>query len=342
MKEHKIADAHNDLLLEVEFAGGENPFAHRWLEKLKRGRVRIQVCPVAADSDWVPDAALRKALLVTQAFHNTLAENPNELHWIRCREDVRSAETLDRVGLVLALEGAEPLCSEPKLADVFFRLGFRLFGLTWSVRNAFADGQGETSDGGLSNLGKLLVDRLSGLGAVFDLAHASPKTFEQTLERTAGAPVLVSHAGCRAVYDVPRNLSDEQLRALRERDGMLGVMCIPLTVDASVWTLDRLTDHIDHAVSILGIDRVCLGSDFVRQLWRAGIVSQRMTASAGLPPGMDGNSAVEGLAGPEDFGTLVDHLYRRGYDEPQVTAITYGNLTDFLQRALPSRGSADP
>lgn len=340
MREHEIADAHNDLLLEVEFAGGENPFAQRWLEKLKRGRVRIQICPVAADSDWVPDAALRKALLVTQAFRSALADNRDELRWIKWREDVRAAETHDRLGLMLSLEGAEPLCTEPKLADVFFALGFRLFGLTWSVRNAFADGQGERSDGGLSNLGRELVDRLDALGAVFDLAHASPRTFEQILERTADAPVLVSHAGCRAVYDVPRNLSDEQLRALRERDGVLGVMCIPLTVDESVWTLDRLTDHIDHAVSIMGIDRVCLGSDFVRQLWRAGVVSQRMTASAGLPPGMDGNSAVEDLAGPEDFGTLVDHLYRRGYDEAQVTAITYRNLTEFLQRSLPSQGTA--
>jgi membrane dipeptidase len=340
VREHEIADAHNDLLLEVEFAGGENPFAQRWLEKLKRGRVRIQICPVAADSDWVPDAALRKALLVTQAFRSALADNRDELRWIKWREDVRAAETHDRLGLMLSLEGAEPLCTEPKLADVFFALGFRLFGLTWSVRNAFADGQGERSDGGLSNLGRELVDRLDALGAVFDLAHASPRTFEQILERTADAPVLVSHAGCRAVYDVPRNLSDEQLRALRERDGVLGVMCIPLTVDESVWTLDRLTDHIDHAVSIMGIDRVCLGSDFVRQLWRAGVVSQRMTASAGLPPGMDGNSAVEDLAGPEDFGTLVDHLYRRGYDEAQVTAITYRNLTEFLQRSLPSQGTA--
>jgi membrane dipeptidase len=336
VREHIVADAHNDLLLEVELVGGDNPFAERWLGKLRAGNVRLQACAVAAESDWLPDAALRRALLLTRAFHELAAENAGIVTWIRCREDVAGLDLDAGLGLVLLLEGAEPLGGDPLLVDVFFALGFRIFGLTWSVRNVFADGQNESSDGGLSNAGRALVDRIVRLGGVLDLAHASPRTFDQILERTGDAPVLVSHAGCRAVYDVPRNLSDDQLRALRERDGLLGVMCIPLTVDRTDWSLERLIDHVDHAVSILGVERVGIGSDFVRQLWRAGAISQRMTMKAGLPPGMDGDSAVAGLAGPEDFGNLVRALYGRGYDEASVEAIMSGNLLRFLGAKLPA------
>jgi membrane dipeptidase len=341
VREHAVADAHNDLLLEVAFAGGENPFASRWLPKLEAGNVRLVVCAVAADVHLVPDAALRQALLLTQAFHTAVRENPERVRWVRWSEELASSAD-GPIDLLLSLEGAEPLCCEPKLVDVFFALGFRLFGLTWSVRNAFADGQNEASDGGLSNLGRELVDRIVALGGVLDLAHASPRTFDQVLDRNGSSRVFVSHAGCRAVYDVPRNLSDDQLRALRERDGVLGVMCIPLTVSASDWRLSRLVDHVDHAVSILGVDRVCIGADFIRQVWRSGVISRRSEAAAGLPAGMTGESVVEGLAGPEDFGNLVEALCARGYDEASVEAIASGNLIRFLRESLPARGAASP
>lgn len=335
-----VADAHNDLLLEVEFAGGHNPFAARWLDKLDAGNVRLQVCAVAADAEWLPDAALRRSLLLTQAFHQALDDNSERVTHVTTGSDLDAAGAGSRIGLVLALEGAEPLCGEPLLADVFFALGYRLFGLTWSVRNVFADGQNEASDGGLSNVGRTLVERIVRLGGIIDLAHASPRTFEQILALTDEAPVMVSHAGCAAVYDIRRNLSDTQLRLLAERDGFLGVMAIPLAVHASDWSLDKLVDHIEHAVSILGIDRVGLGGDFVRQIWEAGAISKRMELRAALPAGMDGSSIVDGLGGPEDYGNLERALRDRGFDADAAAAVMGQNLVRFLRDRLPDGGGA--
>ena len=335
-----VADAHNDLLLEVELVGGTNPFAATWLDKLIAGNVRLQVCAVAVDADWLPDAALRRSLLLTQAFHQALLDNPQHVFHVSSGPGVDQVGTDSRIGLVLALEGAEPLCGEPLLADVFFALGYRLFGLTWSVRNVFADGQNEPSDGGLSQLGRALVERILGLGGIIDLAHASPRTFAQILELSGDAPVMVSHAGCAAVYDIPRNLSDEQLQMLAEHDGFLGVMGIPLSVHSSDWSLGRLVDHIEHAVSVLGIERVGLGADFVRQIWEAGVVSKRMERRAGLPAGMSGASVVEGLGGPEDFQNLAVALHDRGFDDAGVAAIMGGNLIGFLRTRLPPGSGA--
>jgi membrane dipeptidase len=205
--------------------------------------------------------------------------------------------------------------------------------LTWNYRNAFADGLGVDDDHGLTELGEELVDVLAGLGAMLDLSHASPRTFTDVLARPPAAAVLVSHACCRALCDTPRNLSDEQLRAIAERDGVVGLMALPLTVDPDQPTIERLVDHIDHAVEVTGIEHVGLGGDFIRQVARAtGLTELR----GGLfPAGMEPDAAIEGLAGPADYPALVEALERRGYEGERLDAILGGNWLRLFHRALP-------
>src|SRR5262249_4247269 len=143
------------------------------------------------------------------------------------------------------------------------------------------------------------------------------------------APVVVSHAGCRAVADVRRNLGDDQLRAVAERGGVLGVMALPLTVDPfdrARWTLDRLVDHVDHAVGGMGIDHVGLGGDFVMQIARSGCLRPPTAGQALLPDGLPFLSALDGLAGPEGYPNLVEALRRRGYEGDRLAAVLGGNL----------------
>ena len=133
--------------------------------------------------------------------------------------------------MLLSLEGCEPLGTNPELIEVFWELGVRMASLTWNRRNAFADGAGEPGHGGLSTLGRELVARLVELRVVLDLAHASDRTFADVLEAASDATFVVSHAGCRAIVDTPRNISDEQLRAIADRGGVFCVMMLPLVVD---------------------------------------------------------------------------------------------------------------
>jgi membrane dipeptidase len=180
-------------------------------------------------------------------------------------------------------------------------------------------------------LGRELVDRLVELGVAIDLEHASERTFEDVLERSGDASVLVSHAGCRAVHDIPRNLTDDQLRALAERDGVLGIMLIPFSVGDPA-TLDRAVDHVDHAARVIGDGGVALGGDFTVQHNRA---TGGGRPDALLPPGILGE-AVEGLSGPEDYGALVDALRRRGWEGDRLDGLLRGNLLRVLRRALPA------
>ena len=170
------------------------------------------------------------------ALQHALAESPDRLAAVRTRADLSAVERGERIGLLLALEGVEPFGYEVATADLFWELGLRMAGLTWNRRNPFADGAAD--EGGLSRLGRRLLARFAELGVILDLAHASPRVFDECLETYEGR-LLVTHAGCRAVNETPRNLSDGQLRALADRDGLFGLMLHPLTIDPVRPTIDR-------------------------------------------------------------------------------------------------------
>jgi membrane dipeptidase len=307
-------------------------FARTWLPLLESGGVGLQICPIYVGIEHQPDGTAAEALAQAACFHEAARESAERVTAVRSRSDLEAVERGERVGLLLALEGAEPLDADVTAADVFFELGARMVSLTWNRRNPFADGAAGT--GGLTALGEQLVDRLVERGVILDLAHASSATFDDVLARAAGAPVLVSHAACRAVNDHPRNLTDGQLEALASAGGMLCVMLLPFAIDHELPTIERAVDHLEHAVSVMGPDRVGLGGDFTRRL--AGVLPPLPDmADALLPPGQELGSALDGLTGPEDYPALEAALRVRGWADDRVAAVMGRNLIAFLRAALP-------
>ena len=337
-----IFDAHNDLLTELAFRREEDrPFERHWLGHLAKGRVKIQACPVYSESAPKGERA-RSALFQIAAFHRLLADAPDRVRWIRSKEDLDDVlENDDRIGVFLSLEGVEPFEEDLALVDIFWDLGVRMAGLTWNPSNRFASGGGERNDEGLSADGRELVSRMQDLGYVIDLAHTSPKTFVDLLEMTRDVPPVLTHGGCRAVYDSPRNASDEQLRALAEAGGVLGVMLLPLTVDIENPTLDRVVDHVEYAASILGEDQVGIGSDFFAQVVRSGAAGDDPAAS--LPPeqrksNMASDATINDLFGPQDYPNLVAALERRGWSGERLEKLLLQNMARVMRQALPARG----
>lgn len=320
----RLADAHSDLLMELVFFRAEKrPFENRWLHNLEAGGVQLQVCALFSDDADLPELALRKALLGVGEFDRAVAENPQVVA-VRSAGDLDAALEPGRTGLLLSIEGMEPLGNEPGLIDVFCTLGVRMASLTWNRRNAFADGTAESPVGGLSRIGRQLVDRMAALPIAFDLAHANEGTFFEVLERSGDRPVLNSHALCRAVRDHPRNLSDDQLRALAERDGVVGLMALPFVMHESERSLSYLIDHVDHLVATVGIEHICLGGDFARQL--------ELSGCEGVPD--EPVMALDGLGGPEEYPALFEALRNRGYGEADLRAIGSENLLRVLRRTL--------
>jgi len=330
-----IADAHTDLLLELDHRehrlGETDVFARTWLPLLEAGGVALQICPVFVELGRQPEGTLRAALAQVTSFHRAIRENADRVTGVRSASDLAAVERGERVGLLLSLEGVEQFGYEVWPADAFWELGVRMASLTWNRRNPFADGAAET--GGLSLLGARLVDRLVELGVVIDLAHASPGTFSDVLARLGGAAVIVSHAACRAVNDHPRNLTDAQLGALAAHGGLLGIMLHPLAIDPERRSLARVVDHVEHAISVMGAEHVCLGGDFVQRLSRT-VPHGPSPADGLMPPGLDEGSAIADLAGPEDYPALITALAERGLAPSVVEAVAGRNLLRFLRAAL--------
>jgi membrane dipeptidase len=331
-----IADAHVDLLMELAYRerrlGETNVFAETWLPLLECGGVGLQVCPVYVDVVVQPEGSLREALSLVAAFQHAVRESADRVVRVTSAGDLDAVEAGERIGLVLALEGVECFGVETWPADVFHALGVRMAGLTWNRRNAFADGAAE--DGGsLSRLGRELVDRLVSLGVILDLAHASRGVFAEVLARVGDAPVLCSHGGCKGVFESPRNLDDDQLRALAAAGGIFGLMLHPIAIGPERRTIGGVIDHLEHAVSLIGVERVCLGGDFTKRLWEA--MPPPPEPKDGLaPPGLTPGLGIEGLTGPEEYPSLVAALAERGWSEDDVAAVTSGNLLRFLRSAL--------
>jgi membrane dipeptidase len=337
-----IVDAHNDLLLELVVrrdeersfelvlrCGEERLFERYWLPRLEAGGVGVQICPLYAAS--APRGEARERALAQEAeFRCAVEENAARV----CQ--ARTPAELDdpRLRLVLSMEGVEPLEGKPGAFDEWYARGVRTASLTWNHANEFAGGI-DTPTEGLTERGRTLVRRFGELGVVLDLAHASEETWRDVLDEEV--PFSVTHAGCRAVRDHPRNLADWQLEALAERGGVLGMMALAFVVDPEAPTLSRWLDHVDHAVAVMGVEHVGLGADFVDQMPQAGpedgLDEMESAAVEGHAAGKS-RLGLEGFTGPNDYLALIEALRGRGYDGERLEAILSGNWLGGLRQSL--------
>jgi membrane dipeptidase len=336
-----IVDAHTDVLLELVVREGEKPlfelvlrrgeagvFERYWLPRLEAGGVGIQICPLYGEGARRSDARERTLAQVAE-FERRVDENAERVCHVRTRAELDDP----RLRLVLSMEGVEPLEGEPGAFEEWYARGVRTASLTWNHANEFAGGI-HTPSQGLTEKGLTLVRRFRELGVVLDLAHASEQTWRDVLEEEIA--FSVTHAGCRAVCEDPRNLADWQLEALARVGGVLGMMAIPFVVDPDAPTLVRWLDHFDYAVAAMGIEHVGLGADFVDQVGPTELGPDDAIPQSELTQTVKSELTLDGFTGPEDFPSLVTALRARGYDGPRVEAILSENWLRILRGAFPS------
>jgi len=176
-------------------------------------------------------------------------------------EDIDRAKKEGRLALMVLFQNTTPIGDESEKLDFFYNLGVRSMQLTYNTRNLVGDGCMERTHSGLSEFGLKVVDRMNSLGMLIDLSHTCMATMADAIQFSKKS-VMISHSGCRAVYDHPRNTTDENLRALADKDGVIGIYQInPFIGPKDRNSLDDYLNHIDHAVRVAGIDHVCIGSD---------------------------------------------------------------------------------
>lgn len=209
---------------------------------------------------WINDAAFEATKTTIEKWDAIVARYPEYLLHVRNGEDLRRAQREGKVGLIYGFQGTESLGEDIERIPMFRERGVRVIQLTHNRRNLVGDGCTEPGDAGLSNYGHQVVERLNAERIVVDLAHGAPRTIREGIAASR-APMLISHTGCRALADHPRNVDDATLRALADKGGVAGIIFWPyLRVDTQPMAID-VVHHIEHAVDVCGEDHVGIGTD---------------------------------------------------------------------------------
>lgn len=245
-------------------------------------------------------------------------------HW---RSVLASPETAP-IGMVLAMEGADPV-TEPEELDYWFSRGLRQINLVHYGVNRYSAGTG--AEGGLTPDGRRLLAECQRLGVALDVTHLADQAFDEALAAYEG-PILASHQNCRALVPAQRQFSDDQLRALIERDAVIGIaldswMLHPqwktgVTCRSEV-KLSNAADHIDHLCQLAGNCQIAaIGTDL-----DGGYGTEQTPAD------------VNSIADVQALATILD---QRGYGADAVAAIFHGNWLRWLRKQLPATSVAAP
>jgi membrane dipeptidase len=260
-------------------------------------------------------------------------------------EDIRTAKKDGKIGIIMNFQNSTQIGNDLAKLDFFHDLGTRIIQLTYNMRNLVGDGCTERTDCGLSRFGVDLVARMNTLGIIVDLSHCGYKTTMDAIE-CSKKPVAFTHTNCRSLHDHPRNKSDEQIRALADKEGYMGITCHPMFLGKkSKSILNNLLDHIDYAVNLVGIDHIGIGSDFagLRHYPDAIMVkSVREDLPAQGWRDEDGVKTWERFkAGLErlehwnmEYASIIRGLISRGYSDHEVEKIIGGNFLSFFEKAV--------
>lgn len=271
----------------------------------------IQVLNTFLHDDQVEMNPLRHVVEMWSASLNLATERG--LPVLKTREAVANLVTKAQSGVLLGIEGADALQGSMAVLEALFSLGYRLLGLTWNRSNSVAEGVGAGPQaGGLTPFGRRVVENCFHLGMVVDLAHLAPAGFREVLDMGA-KPVVVSHGNCQALCGHGRNLSDNQLKALGNNKGLVGITFVPEFLhDSGKATISTVVDHVEHALQYVGEDGVAFGSDF---------------------DGVD--TLPEGIEGPVSWIEIVEQLERRNFSTGLISKLLWENWARVLQANLP-------
>lgn len=315
-KQALIIDGHCDsihLFAESGYSFGKNnKIGHIDLPRLVEGGVNVQFFAVFVEKEHQMCSALRRSIILIEHFHREIEKNKDKISLILDKSVLDNAISAGKIAALLSLEGGEALGQDIEVLYCLYRLGIRSLGLTWNGRNMLADGVSVgSSAGGLTPFGKNVVAEMNKLGMVVDAAHLSPKGFYELLD-TSASPVVVTHANAAGVCNHPRNLDDNQLQALNEQGGVIGLSFFPAFISEKETTnLESLLDHFCYIAHRFGTDMLGIGSDY------------------------DGiEKAVPGLEDVSRLPFLTQGLLARGFADKEIAKILGRNFLRVLHNTL--------
>ncbi len=261
-------------------------------------------------------------------------ERSEQILLVETGADIHRAKSEGKTGIILGWQNTSPIENDIDRLAIFHKLGVRIAQVTYHERNLLGDGCMERQDGGLTNFGIDAVKEMNRLGILIDLSHVGISTTQESIQ-VSDKPVAITHANAKSYFDHRRNKTDEAIKLMAEKGGVIGATCIRGFLRNTLQAdLNDYLDAIDHLVDLVGVDHVGIGTDHTQdqpeEFW-CYIGAQQGTKypSTFTPPG-DGplpwdDQYPDELTTPDQMPVLSESLLNRGYRADEVAKILGGN-----------------
>ena len=371
-REAIVVDTHDDMptkMLEDGYvpdvlhpAGFSSPTqGHTDLPRLLSSGITAEFLSAWVDAPFArttPDGSFARAVQYTDSIHAFVARHPDRLIFATTAADVVRAKREGKVAVFIGVEGGHAIEGSLDKLRELHRRGARYLTLTWNNGNAWAGssiGVGGTRTGGLTDFGKDVVREMNRLGMFVDLSHVSDSTFWDAVH-TSTLPVIASHSSARALNDHPRNLSDEQLRAVAASGGVVNVNFFSRFLDPkyrlAIEAMEKQLASDRSRLAATGVSAAIVDSGVARR--RAALTAQLPVTPlsvlidhfdhiakvagvdhVGIGSDFDGVSALpHDMADVTDLPRIAQALLDRGYSEPDVKKILGGNMVRVMGQVL--------
>lgn len=302
-----VLDSHCDtpsLMVNGLDIGIDNKESQVDIPKLIAGGVDVSFFAACTYAEYSPETAISRALEMIASVYDAIGKYGDRIALALTPDDVMANKANNLISILIGMENGAPIQKSMSLLRLFHRMGVRYMTLTHNGDNEIADAAMEGKRwGGLSPFGREVVAEMNRLGIIVDVAHVSDGTFSDVLD-CSKKPVLSTHSCCRALANHPRNMTDEMIKRMADKGGVIQINFYPyfLTTTAQAGVEDVIR-HIDHAVKVGGIEHVGIGTDF------------------------DGIKVTPvGLENISKLPVVFDLLSERGYSDDQIEKIASGNF----------------
>ena len=322
-----IFNGHSDILSDINIRrlnGEKNVFRNHYYEDFLKSGVTGVILVIWTDLEYLNNPK-KRTMQIIQSMQDEFSEAADILNIVTEYQDLYKGNKDDKINVLIGMEGLAHIGSNISLIEKYYNdIGLRHVSLTWNEKNLLA--AGVNGEGGITNLGKKAIAKIEELGILLDISHLNEQSFWDVTTIASG-PIIASHSNAKKLAKVKRNLDDEQLLAIAESGGLVGVNAIGEFVsdDKKKRNIDTLIDHIDHMKNLIGIEHIGFGFDFCDFLPKHTI---------GLPDTTTEPIAIKNLVSEADIPNLIDKMKCRGYSKEEIELIAYKNYYNLLKKVL--------